>query len=441
MTMVSINKNNRTEIGIYEKAFSIFMALYPLLCIYKGISNLTIGDLILIAFFFVALFKQKTIILDTRTGIILTFVLYAYLVLIINLLFTDVGEIYGTTSLLIRLLKFAFYMACVLICGKNFLNYYVFKKTIFYCSLAACVFLFLQYAVFFDTGKILLGQIPGLSLHLDEYASLDYESLFANNFRPSSFFLEPALFVHYVIVALVFALFDAGTSSKSIRVLLIVVFSMGIVMSTAAQGIVYLIIAFWGYALKGIKNKARSIAFIFLFICVALICFNNIEVLQNAMDRLLNNEDAAEARLGAYRYCFEMSGLKALFGNGYGTTANGEYMAGAAYVWYGCGLIGLAVILALFTASYKKSNNDISKILCVIFLVMFFGTALFYNYMVCWYFTLIMAKFTILGGVILLTVLLRPLLCRHLQKILSLFTPYMRYFVCHSSKKYRRCEI
>ena len=441
MTMVSINKDNRTEIGIYEKAFSIFMALYPLLCIYKGISNFTIGDLILIAFFLVALFKQKTIILDTRTGIILTFVLYAYLVLNINLLFTDVGEIYGTTSLLIRLLKFAFYMACVLICGKNFLNYYVFKKTIFYCSLVACVFLFLQYAVFFDTGKILLGQIPGLSLHLDEYASLDYESLFANNFRPSSFFLEPALFVHYVIVALVFALFDEGTSSKSIRVLLIVVFSMGIVMSTAAQGIVYLIIAFFGYALKEIKNKARAIAFIFLFICVALICFNNIEVLQNAMDRLLNNEGAAEARLGAYRYCFEMSGLKALFGNGYGTTANGEYMAGAAYVWYGCGLIGLAVILALFTASYKKSNNDISKILCVIFLVMFFGTALFYNYMVCWYFTLIMAKFTIPGGVILLTVLLRPLLCRHLQKILSLFTPYMRYFVCHSSKTYRRSEI
>lgn len=64
MTMASINKDNRTEIGIYEKAFSIFMALYPLLCIYKGISNFTIGDLILIAFFFVALFKQKTIILQ-----------------------------------------------------------------------------------------------------------------------------------------------------------------------------------------------------------------------------------------------------------------------------------------------------------------------------------------------------------------------------------------
>ena len=77
MTMLSINKDNRTEIGIYEKAFSIFMALYPLLCIYKGISNFTIGDWILIVFFFVVLFKQKTIILDTRTGIILTFVLYA----------------------------------------------------------------------------------------------------------------------------------------------------------------------------------------------------------------------------------------------------------------------------------------------------------------------------------------------------------------------------
>lgn len=126
--MVAINEDSHTEIGVYKKAFSIFMALYPLLCIYKGISNFTIGDLMLIGFFFVALFKQKTIILDTRIGIILTFILYAFLVLIINLSVSNVGEVYDTNSLFIRLIKFAFYMSCVLICGRNFLNRHVFKK-------------------------------------------------------------------------------------------------------------------------------------------------------------------------------------------------------------------------------------------------------------------------------------------------------------------------
>lgn len=97
--------------------------------------------------------------------------------------------------------------------------------------------------------------------------------------------------------------------------------------------------------------------------------------------------------------------------------------------------------VALYETLYKKSNNNISKILCAIFIVMFFGNVLFYNYMVFWYFSLIIARFSIRGGVILLTVLLLPLFYKHLQKIFSLFAPYIRYLVCHSSKKYRRCEI
>ena len=88
----------------------------------------------------------------------------------------------------------------------------------------------------------------------------------------------------------------------------------------------------------------------------------------------------------------------------------------------------------------KNEDNRTAIGVYDIFLAIFWGTDLFYNYMVCSFFSFIMAKYTNRGGVILLTILLLSLPCKHLKKGLSLFTPYTRYLVCYSSKK-RRCEI
>ena len=392
--MKTISKSNYSS-QILEKYyrffFSVFMALYPILCIYKGISRFTIGDVILIVFFIIAFLKQKSFSLDFRSFFIVAFVMYALIMLVANLLFFNLSAEHEPVALFIRLIKFIFYMVCATTLGSKAILPRIFKKTLYFIGVLTCLFLILQYFMFYVHGSVIRGIIPWLALHIEQYSLLDYELIYGYFFRPSSFFLEPSLFTHYIIVPLVFALFDNSTTKKSRRFFLIFILTVGIIMSTAAQGLVYLAVAFIFYFIFS-KNKKEKLLFLSLTLCVIVILFFSTDIIQTAFNRLLFDEEAANARLGSYLYCFKMSPLYMWFGHGYGATANNSFMAGAAYVWYGCGIIGLLLVFGIFAIMYKKSSNTISKTLCIIFFVMFFGTGLFYNYMVFWYFSLILAN-------------------------------------------------
>lgn len=379
------------EQGSYNKWFSVFMVLYPILCIYKGVSSITVGDVLLILFFLAGFLNQKPIRIGSREALIFLFVVYAFTMMFVNGLFLQLRNKQDVTAMLIRLIKFSVYMLCAVTIGSRCINVDVFKKTLYTVTIAVCSFLVLQYIFYYTSGTVIRGFIPGVALHLDEYASMNYEALFQKNYRPSSFFLEPSMFCQYVIVALVFALFDTQLSNKS-RILLVVSFAVGMLMSTAAQGIAYLTVAFFVFALKSIKNKGYALIFLVVLVCVALFCYNKIEVVKTTADRLLFNKSAANARFGSYEYCFNMGVLHGMIGYGYGATAYDQYMAGATYIWYGCGIVGLLIVFLIFYALHKNAISIRHRVLCVLFFVMFFGTSLFYNYMVYWYFSLIMMK-------------------------------------------------
>ena len=57
-------------------------------------------------------------------------------------------------------------------------------------------------------------------------------------------------------------------------------------------------------------------------------------------------------------------------------------------------MVGLSFVFLIFLSLYKTAKSEVSKISCVLFFVMFFGTGLFYNYMVFWYFSLIILNKT-----------------------------------------------
>jgi len=107
----------------YKKAFSIFLALYPLLCLYKAVSRFTIGDALLICFLFVTLVHKMSVKIDLRFWAAAMFILYAVVTLVFNLLLSPITVQYGATSLLWRIIKFIFYMACVFVCSDNALDY------------------------------------------------------------------------------------------------------------------------------------------------------------------------------------------------------------------------------------------------------------------------------------------------------------------------------
>ena len=375
------------------KIFSIFMALYPLLCLYEGFGGVTIGDLFLLVFFLIFIFRNCYIKIDVRTGAIILFALYAIILLLFNLILTDAASQFGASALLIRVFKFTFYMFSALLFGGKFLDLNIFRKTFVCCSIVASLFLFLQYVFYYGLGSVLIGQIPGLPLHLEEYSSIDYGYIYQFQFRPCSFYLEPAMFAQTTIVALSLVLFDHSVSHKIRKIVYATILTISVVLCTSGQGILYLVVVYLIYIFKGMKSKVGALIFAIILLCIVIIAFNNSDVFYNAVDRLLNNENASDARLDSYKDCFELSGLDVLFGKGYGTTSNGVFMAGAAYIWYGCGLFGLFIIMFVFLSLFIKANNILSRVFCVLFFIMFFGTSLFYNYMAFWYFSLILADF------------------------------------------------
>ena len=372
----------------FGRTFSVFLALYPILCMYKAFYKFTIGDVLLILFLLLSL--RKKISISKQSIVVIMFGTVAVLELMFNLMFSSVTAEYSTVSLIFRLLKFVFYMLCVFMCGKTHFNADIFCKTIVIVTITATLFLIVQYVMFYGTGKILLGRFPGLPLYLDEYSNINYELVYSYNFRPCSFFLEPASFCQYAVVALVMTLFRNVTKERELKtVSSAIIISIGILLTTAAQGILYLCLIYVVFAFKKIKNNIKTFAFIIALIAVALICYYQINVVQITVNRLLFNDTASNARLGTYHYIFEMSDIALFFGYGYGVTPNNEYLAGLAYIWYGCGLVGVLLSLGIFSTFYFNSHTSSARLICFLFLVMFVGTALFYNYMLFWYFAII----------------------------------------------------
>lgn len=383
---IAITKQNRNH-----KVFSIFLALYPVLCIYKAFGNFTIGDVILMGFITVEIIKGKCF-----KNIVPLFIIYGIYIFIaqqLNFITTsDNGIIPQISAATIRALKLLFYIfAIVCIAGSYLFDYSVFKKWLIIIGLVASFFLFYQYIMYFGFGRIVLGQIPGLEVYLKEYieSNLDYETFYSYSFRPCSIFLEPAMLAQYMIVPLSILLFSKGVIRG--RAIYTVICSLAIILSTSGQGVLYLAIVFTYFSLAYIKRKSVSILVAILIISLSIVAYEIIEPFSAAVDRLVLGEDAQDARLGAYSYCFNLNSWDSIFGKGYGCIPNGLYMSGGAYVWYGAGLIGLLLAICLFIQVYFKNNITESRVLTILFFTMLWGTALFYNYMFFWFFTIIIA--------------------------------------------------
>ncbi len=368
--------------------FSVFMAVYPILCIYTGFYKFTIGDLGLMFFMVLGLLSLPRI--DNRFRITLVFLVYTALVFVLNFMILQSMQMSAFMSFFFRVVKLFFYLICAFTCGRTYFSTFFFQKAIIKVSIVLCLFLLLQYVLFYGAGQVILGRIPGLTVYIQDYTEIDYESFYSYNFRPCSFFLEPAQFSQYMAVPLTLVLFSGGLP-KGKKLLLVALFALCMLLTTSGQGVFYLAVIFGMYGFFGIKNKGITIIFFVLLLIIALLAYNSVDAVRAAVDRLLFAEDALEARVGTYKYIGEMEGLHFLFGYGYGVLPADEYLAGAPYVWYGCGLTGFLLALGMFFSMYRNALSTKAKVICLVFFVAFFVTSLFYNYMLFWYVTIIIS--------------------------------------------------
>lgn len=381
--MQSIRYRENDGIATIKIIFSIFLALYPILCLYTGFFRFTIGDVGLIMFTIFAILppvpRQDTSIVPVAFFLITTIIVF-----FVNLFVFKTMPSWAATTYFFRLAKLVFYLMAAFFCGKKFFDSKSFEKAVVIIGCAAAAFMFFQYVAFYLLGKVYLGHIPGLEIYIEEYALGDYEEFYSKTFRPCSFFLEPAMFAQYMIVPTGLVLFSSRRKALS-KILLIIIFSLSIVMSTSAQGIAYLGILFLLYIFWGSSKKTYTIVLLFVFVVAIVILQLFSEPFRFAVNRLLFSEDALSARIGTYEYIAEMDIPFKIIGYGYGVVPHGEYMAGVAYVWYGCGFIGVLLVLTMFLTFFKKAQSKTARVICLIFFMSFFVTSLFYNYMLFWF--------------------------------------------------------
>ncbi len=371
---------------ILSAFYSVILALFPVLCLYKAFYKFTIGDVFLM--FFLVLSVWKIPKFDMKAKIAAIFLVYTVMSFGINLFLIKTMESAYIVTYAARLAKLGFYLLSAFVTSRIFFNTKYFSKALVACSLIFAGLLFMQYVMFYGFDKIFLPRIPSL-LYIEDYAAVDYDRFFFFFFRPFSVFLEPAQYCQYIVVSICMTLFSSEYGIKK-KMVISGILALSILGSTSAQGLLYLGIIVAIYIIVSIKNKKILIGLVVLGVVAVIFAYFKIEFIKEIIDRLLFNEGAREARMGTYSFIGELEGINKYIGMGYGKIPEGEYFAGLPYVWYGTGIIGYVLSLAMFGSAYYYASSKRSKVLCIVFFAAYLATSLFYNYMLFWYFTLIL---------------------------------------------------
>lgn len=374
-------RNNLTII------YSFVVALLPILATYaSGIPGFSVADIVLVLFAGLSIFSKTKVRNRFSVKIGMLWCGLGGIILMNLLAFPEDVQI---LDMLIRTIRYFFYIFCVLYTSRKLLDVFLLKKYVKIISVIAALFMFLQWFLYNFNGYVLKGFIEGLELYTSDYAALDYGLLYMQNiYRPTSIFLEPAHFARYAAVGMTLFLWSDNTRLSDL--LYAVMLTVGILISTSSQG--YLLVAliwflFAIHAQKSIRRPAvkRVIIIALLLSPIILLGALQLPAVKDTIERSLSGSidehtSAVGARLGAIRVLQDLSLYEWIFGNGFGVVPSGKWLSSALYWLYGSGLF-VFTIYCLFMMSSLIKLKGYQKIVLLIFFMLFFTDDCFYSYM------------------------------------------------------------
>lgn len=367
-----------------RKAYTIFIVLLPLFSVYaSGLPGFTLGDIILFLFFIYRVItgiKNGYLSISTKMGPIVLLIIAIPVISIISVFGQTQVDSY---SIVIRIVRRVFYYLCVVLVSGEWFDANYAKKAIIVVGKIGAIYLFIQYIAYYNGHIVLHGYLPFLPVYHESYAQLDYQSLYRNMFRPTSFLLEPAHFARYVCIPLVFLVHDRRQEDYWFWPF---VLSGAIIASTSGTGTICVALI-WGIwiidnlkdAIQTGKIKTKYIVVLLLIVIALMISFRN-DIVQSTIQRISNTNltdinTAGGARFRGYLQYFQLPLFNLIFGKGYGSTPNTTlvtWFSGASYILYGCGILGFLVCIYMFVKLYSASFNFKQKVLCVVFFLLFF---------------------------------------------------------------------
>ncbi|MBQ8829965.1 MAG: hypothetical protein IJ017_00015 [Oscillospiraceae bacterium] len=384
-------QNNLLPVGV--RFYTVVIALLPVLASYaSGIPGLSLADLVLVLFCAVKVLGKYN---ERRNAFAVKPVLIAaalYLIVLFSLISALVQHEPEISNIIIRTIRYFFYLFVVVFCSRYMLDIELCKKTVKTITVIACVFIFVQFLMYNLFGVIIRGYLPFLRLYVEGYAATDYAAIYTKMYRPTSFFLEPAHFARYAVVGTALTLFG-DEKLKWKNVVAAVFISAAILISTSAQG--YMLIALVWIICLATRVKAlesNSMRAIFVIACILLpillIGILRLPFVQTAVMRALNidfsnlaNENTAlGARLGGFAYYADLPVGYKLIGMGFGVVPKSSWLSSAAYWLYGSGCIVFILYMIYMLMCIKKLKGA-SRVVFLLFFILFFSDDSFYSYM------------------------------------------------------------
>ena len=380
--------NKRWGMGLY----SILVAALPLLATYaSGIPGFSMADAALAGCCVLAVLGEYRRIHDFTVRPV-PVILALYLILLFNILTALVQPEPELANMFIRTIRYFFYLFVVAFCSRRMLDLELCRKAVRVIALLGTVYIFLQYALYTGLGLVLRGYLPSLKLYVEGYAATDYETLYQTMYRPTSFFLEPAHYARYGALAVALFLFD-GEKLGTRSVLGAMFLSLGILLSTSAQGYV-LVAVVWGLCLltrlQALETPTLRGLFFGLGLAMPLLALGLLELpfVRETLDRALNidfsnlaNENTAlGARLGGFGAWMDLPLLHQFIGMGFGVVPEVGWLSSAAYFLYGSG--GLVLVLYLiYGILCVARTRGTARVVGVLFLLLLFSDDSFYSYL------------------------------------------------------------
>ena len=385
-----------------KKIYTAFIAALPLFSVYaSGISGFTLGDILLFLFFvYGIILGYKNIKFNLKTIPLVLFVVSVFVLSTMSILIQPQPDIY---NICIRITRRFFYYMNVVVMSMMLFDFAYGKKTIIIIGKIGVVFLFLQYLAFYLGNYVLHGYFTFLPLYHENYSLLDYEGLYRNIFRPTSFLLEPAHFSRYLCIPLVLCIFGEQIKNNFVWA---VFMSAAIIASTSGTGAINVIVIWLSFIAYKSKKYISSRKMDWKYLGVLVILFFagvlllNTTAAQIILERIFSSDlndvnTAAGARFRGYIQYLQLPFVYQIIGMGYGSTPNtslGTWFSGASYLLYGCGIIGFLICLVFFLSLFTQKNTMDQKILALVFFLLFFMDDCFMSHVFVVYMSFIYGK-------------------------------------------------
>lgn len=379
-----------------KKIYTILIVILPILSIYKsGIPSIDIGTLSLIVMFILLVITGKVksrFYFPKEWGLYLIYIIFNMLII-----YPIVMHYQENSSIILRMSKYILYVCIYLYCACNEifdLEYAlkIYKRVCIFAITFICIQSILHYIIGIDINGVIYKLIM-----LDSYAERATITTHVV-YRPTSIFLEPSHYFDYTMMFLIISLFkNREIRSKDFFAAIYV--SIGMIVSTSGQAVLYSIIIWGIWVIRLIYGKNRKkIIYIITIIPTMIIAFvvlYKTSFVQSILERIFNKNvvggNAVDARAIGFEYFNDQELFNKIFGNGYGNTPD-VFFSSMSFNLFCLGILGTIFVVYIYLKCFKKTSIPYIKVLIFILFIVSIGNTTFMSVSAAFFFSFIYAS-------------------------------------------------